>query len=211
MRRTSPTRPGSGRQQPLSLPPPLLLLLATCACLHTTTAAAAAAVAAAAALPTPAGLKAEAAALAPWLTSVRRELHAWPELMYAEHNTSAALRRHLDEMGVKYDHPVARTGVVARIGSGGKPMLALRADMDALPVQEPPGLEFASCNPGTMHACGHDGAWCARVRWPPLLLLLLLLLLSSCGAPPAPCSPPHTASARRAPARHAPTHATPDT
>jgi metal-dependent amidase/aminoacylase/carboxypeptidase family protein len=102
-------------------------------------------------------LKAAALELAPWLKAVRRELHATPELMYAEHNTSAALRRHLEAMGVAYAHPYAKTGIVARLGTG-QPVIALRADIDALPIQEPPGLAFASANAGTMHACGHDGA-----------------------------------------------------
>lgn len=101
-------------------------------------------------------LKASAQALQPWLKQVRRELHQFPELMYEEHNTSARIRQHLDELGVSYKHPYAKTGVVGRIGKG-KPIIALRADIDALPVQEPEGLAFVSKNSGRMHACGHDG------------------------------------------------------
>lgn len=101
-------------------------------------------------------IKASATAMQPWLVQIRRELHQFPELMYQEHNTSARIRQHLDELGIPYKHPYAKTGVVARVGKG-KPVIALRADIDALPVHEPEGLEFASKHSGKMHACGHDG------------------------------------------------------
>lgn len=111
-------------------------------------------------------LKAAALSMQPWLQQVRRELHQFPELMYEEHNTSARIRQHLDDLGVPYTYPYAKTGVVARIGKG-KPIIALRADIDALPVHEPEGLEFASKHPGRMHACGHDGE-CSRLNELPL-------------------------------------------
>jgi IAA-amino acid hydrolase len=101
-------------------------------------------------------LKASARSLQPWLKQIRRELHQFPELMYEEHNTSARIRQHLDDLGILYKYPYAKTGVVGRIGTG-KPIIALRADIDALPVQEPEGLAFVSKNSGRMHACGHDG------------------------------------------------------
>lgn len=97
-----------------------------------------------------------AEAIAPWVIELRRELHRHPELMYEEVKTSALVRRTLDELGVSYRYPLAETGVLAQIGSGDGPCVALRADMDALPVSEEADVPFASEVPGKMHACGHD-------------------------------------------------------
>lgn len=70
-----------------------------------------------------------------WMRKIRRELHQNPELAYEEFETIAVVRRELDRLGVGYKWPVAKTGLVAKIGSGFRPFLALRADMDALPIQ----------------------------------------------------------------------------
>ena len=84
----------------------------------------------------------------------RRHLHAHPELSFQEEQTCAYIMAQLDSMGVQYRR-VAGTGVVAHIGSGSR-CVALRADIDALPIHEETGLPFASTIPGVMHACGHD-------------------------------------------------------
>ena len=88
---------------------------------------------------------------------IRRDIHQHPELAFHEERTSALVRRELDAMGIPYEISPVKTGTIATIDSG-KPgkLLLLRADMDALPIQEQTGLPFASEVPNVMHACGHD-------------------------------------------------------
>lgn len=97
--------------------------------------------------------------LVAWLTGIRRHLHHHPELAYQEKHSAAFIVEKLNELGVACRTGVAGTGVVATLANSGRaaPCVALRADMDALPVQEDTGLPFASAVPGVMHACGHDG------------------------------------------------------
>jgi amidohydrolase len=91
------------------------------------------------------------------LLSLRRDLHRNPELSGKESQTQSRLERALRELGVADIRPVATTGLVARIpGRGAGATVAVRGDIDALPIMEATGLEFASVNPGVMHACGHD-------------------------------------------------------
>lgn len=100
--------------------------------------------------------KKEAKEISDWIIELRRELHRHPELMYEEVKTSALVRRELDNLGIPYKSPIAKTGVLASIGNGNGPCVALRADMDALPIHEETDVEFRSEIDGKMHACGHD-------------------------------------------------------
>ena len=89
---------------------------------------------------------------------VRRDLHRHPELSGREERTAAVVAAFLDRAGVPCRRGVAGHGVVGDLpGPAGVPVVALRADMDALPIHEETGLEFASAAPRVMHACGHDG------------------------------------------------------
>ena len=93
------------------------------------------------------------------MTAWRRHLHAHPELKFDCFETAGFVAARLREFGVDEIHEgIATSGVVAIIeGTGAGPTIGLRADMDALPMDETTGLEYASCVPGKMHACGHDG------------------------------------------------------
>lgn len=92
------------------------------------------------------------------LVSMRRHLHSKPELSLQEYETASFIAKKLDEYGIKYDKGIAKTGVVALIEgkNPSKKALALRADMDALPIHETNKTDYISKKPGVMHACGHD-------------------------------------------------------
>lgn len=100
------------------------------------------------------------------LVAIRHDLHAHPELMYRERRTSGVVQRELEALGVSFRAGVGSrepggegTGVIAHLpalGADGGDHVALRADMDALPIEEATGVAHASTTPGVMHACGHD-------------------------------------------------------
>lgn len=96
-------------------------------------------------------------ALAGQLIDIRRHLHAYPELSGEEYETTASIRGWLEREGIRIAAYPLKTGLVAEIGGMREgPVVALRADIDALPIQEETGLPFASRRSGAMHACGHD-------------------------------------------------------
>jgi len=85
----------------------------------------------------------------------RRDFHMHPEIGFELHRTSKIVAEELEKMGYRVKRGVGKTGVVAEIGEGGK-LIAIRADMDALPILEMNESEYVSQNKGAMHACGHD-------------------------------------------------------
>ena len=91
------------------------------------------------------------------LVTVRRDLHAHPELRFEEHRTSGIVAARLAELGIEIHRGLGGTGVVGTIRGEGPGAILLRADMDALPIGEESGVAHASRHPGRMHACGHDG------------------------------------------------------
>jgi amidohydrolase len=96
--------------------------------------------------------------LAPRLIEIRRHIHAHPELSGQEYQTAAYVAGVLSSCGIRVQEAVGKTGVVGDLPGNGTDdrILAIRTDLDALPIQERTNLEFASRKPGIMHACGHD-------------------------------------------------------
>lgn len=97
-----------------------------------------------------------ACALQEQLSAWRRKIHRHPELGFQEYQTAATVQRVLTEIGIENRGGIAKTGVIGQIFGGEGPVIALRADMDALPIQEINGTDYDSTRPGVMHACGHD-------------------------------------------------------
>ena len=97
-------------------------------------------------------------ALQPQLVAWRRSLHQRPELGFKEQLTAQFIAQKLQEWGIEHQTGIAKTGIVATINSGSPgPVLAIRADIDALPIQEENEVSYRSQHDGIMHACGHDG------------------------------------------------------
>lgn len=101
--------------------------------------------------------------LAPDMVELRRDLHRNPELSNEEVRTSRLVANRLERLGFQVRTGVGGTGVVADLGTDEGPTVALRADMDALPIQEATEVSYASRVPGVMHACGHDAHTAALV------------------------------------------------
>jgi amidohydrolase len=102
--------------------------------------------------------KSEAQELFPYNQQLRRDFHRHPELGFQEVRTAGIVARDLTELGLEVSTGIGKTGVVATLeGARPGPVLLVRFDMDALPIQEETGAEYASETPGVMHACGHDG------------------------------------------------------
>ena len=87
----------------------------------------------------------------------RRDFHQYPELSFKEIRTAEKITSELKSMGLEPKVNVGKTGVIVDLKFGNGPKIGIRADMDALPIQETSGLKFTSKNDGVMHACGHDG------------------------------------------------------
>lgn len=105
------------------------------------------------------GIREEVGRLAPRVVEWRRALHRHPELGFEEHRTAAFVEERLRELGLEVHTGLAHTGVagILRAGRAERAAVLLRADMDALPIQEVEGREYGSEIAGRMHACGHDG------------------------------------------------------
>ena len=92
------------------------------------------------------------------IISTRRDIHKHPELAFDEHRTAKLVTNQLASMNIDIQTGIGKTGVVGRLkGNGNGKTIALRADMDALPIQETSNISYKSINDGIMHACGHDG------------------------------------------------------
>ena len=102
-------------------------------------------------------IKKEIQKISEHIYSYRRDFHQYPELSFQEYRTAETISKHLESFGIEHRTEVGKTGVVGEIVYGDGPTIALRADMDALPIQEVGDLKYKSKNEGVMHACGHDG------------------------------------------------------
>src|SRR5690606_23938649 len=94
----------------------------------------------------------------PEMVNWRRHLHRHPELSFEEKETSGWIAARLEQMGLSVQRNIGGHGLIADIqGQFAGPVIALRADIDALPIQDEKDCDYASAVPNVMHACGHDG------------------------------------------------------
>ena len=92
-----------------------------------------------------------------YIVKIRRQLHQIPEVGFDLPKTIELVCKELDAIGIPYTRDIGKSCVIATLNEGvGNKTIALRADMDALPIEEETGLPFSSTHPGKMHACGHD-------------------------------------------------------
>ncbi len=102
-------------------------------------------------------LRQKAGELSGELIEIRRQIHQRPELGFKEEKTSQLICQKLKDLGIRFRAGLGKTGVAGIIeGTGEGKTVGLRADMDAIPVQEETNIPYVSQNPGVMHACGHD-------------------------------------------------------
>ncbi|NTV98354.1 MAG: amidohydrolase, partial [Chlorobiaceae bacterium] len=105
-------------------------------------------------------VKEHAEKIYPEVVALRRDIHAHPELSYEERRTTALIVEYLERVGIAIEPSILETGVIAVIrgkkAGGERKLVALRADIDALPLNEENDHGFCSMEPGKMHACGHD-------------------------------------------------------
>jgi len=102
-------------------------------------------------------IRKEIQAISNEIIDYRRDFHKYPELSFKEFRTAEKISSYLSDFNIPHKTKIGKTGVVADLDFGDGPTIALRADMDALPIQETGDLDYKSDNPGVMHACGHDG------------------------------------------------------
>ena len=103
-------------------------------------------------------IRSEVEVIADDIIAIRRDIHKYPELGFDENRTSGLVAGHMKNLGLDVETGIGKTGVIGNLkGNKGGPTIGLRADMDALPIQETSDLPYSSVNEGVMHACGHDG------------------------------------------------------
>ena len=102
-------------------------------------------------------IRKEIASIKDSIINWRRDFHEYPELAFKEYRTGDIIFEELRSMGLNPKKNIGKTGIIADLKFGEGPAIALRADMDALPIKETSNLDFSSKNEGVMHACGHDG------------------------------------------------------